>query len=119
MYRGVDGHVGADCTKLTLGGLHVWVDPDCARVTSFVDFGERSAGDPIWDIMRYEWEGVPSLIEGYELDPSLQSRFWPTFHLYAVLQAIPWARKWHARGGVHTLEWLKTTVREAAPILEL
>jgi aminoglycoside phosphotransferase (APT) family kinase protein len=102
-----------------LGGLHVWVDPERSAVTSFVDFGERSAGDPIWDIMRFEWEGVRLLIEGYELDASEQARFWPTFYLYAVLQAIPWARKWHARGGVHTVEWLKTTIREATPILGL
>jgi hypothetical protein len=97
----------------------VWIDPAHAGVTSFVDFGERSAGDPIWDIMRFEWEGVPALIEGYELDPLLRERFLPTFHLYAVLQAIPWAQKWHARGGVHTVEWLKTTIREATPILGL
>jgi aminoglycoside phosphotransferase (APT) family kinase protein len=102
-----------------LGGLHVWVDVESADVTSFVDFGERSAGDPIWDIMRFEWESVPALIEGYELDSSLQERFWPTFYLYGVLQAIPWAHKWHARGGVHTVEWLKTTIREAMPMLGL
>ena len=102
-----------------LGGLHVWVDPERSAVTSFVDFGERSVGDPIWDIMRFEWEGVRSLIDGYELDSSEQVRFWPTFYLYAVLQAIPWARKWHARGGVHTIEWLKTTIREAPPMLGL
>ena len=102
-----------------LGGLHVWIDPARAGVTSFVDFGERSSGDPIWDIMRFEWESVPLLIEGYELDPPLRERFRSTFHLYAVLQAIPWARKWHARGGVHTVEWLKTTIREATPILGL
>jgi hypothetical protein len=102
-----------------VGGLHVWVDPARSSITSFVDFGERSAGDPIWDIMRFEWEGVPLLIESYSFDPPLQERFWPTFHLYAVLQAIPWARKWHARGAVHTVEWLKTSIREATPILGL
>jgi aminoglycoside phosphotransferase (APT) family kinase protein len=37
-----------------LGSLHVWVDPEHSTVTSFVDFGERSVGDPIWDIMRFE-----------------------------------------------------------------
>jgi hypothetical protein len=69
--------------------------------------------------MRYEWEGVSAVIEGYELDPPMLSRFWPTFHLYAVLQAIPWARKWHARGGVQTVEWLKIAIREAMPKLGL
>src|SRR5262245_55198164 len=29
-----------------LGELHVWVDPGRGDVTSFVDFGERCAGDP-------------------------------------------------------------------------
>ena len=101
-----------------IGALHVWVDPDRNAVTSFVDFGECSAGDPIWDIMRFEWEGVPQLIEGYALDPPLQERFRTTFQIYAVLQAIPWARKWHARGGAHTVEWLKTTIREAMPIVQ-
>jgi aminoglycoside phosphotransferase (APT) family kinase protein len=102
-----------------LGGLHVWVDPERDCVTSFVDFGERGAGDPIWDIMRFEWESVSALIEGYEFESSVQARFWPTFYLYGVLQAIPWAHKWHARGGVHTVEWLKTTIRKAIPILGL
>jgi hypothetical protein len=102
-----------------IGGLHVWVDPERACITSFVDFGERSAGDPVWDIMRFEWEGVPLILEGYQLDQALRERFRASFHLYAVLQAIPWARKWHARGGVHTVEWLKTTIREAIRVLEL
>lgn len=97
-----------------LGGLHVWVDPEHSAVTSFVDFGERGVGDPIWNIMRFERESVRWLLEGYELAASEQARFWPTFHLYAVLQAIPWARKWHARGGVHTVEWLNTTESGAA-----
>jgi hypothetical protein len=102
-----------------LGSLHVWVDPEAGNVTSFVDFGQRSAGDQVWDIMLFDWEGTPQLIEGYELEPPIRERFRTTFHLYAVLQAIPWAQKWHARGGVHTVDWLKTTIREAKPVLEL
>jgi aminoglycoside phosphotransferase (APT) family kinase protein len=102
-----------------VGELHVWVDPQRGNITSFVDFGERSAGDPIWDIMQFDWAGVPHVAEGYELDPPMRERFWTTFHLYGVLQAVPWARKWHARGGVHTVEWLKTTIREATRVLEL
>jgi aminoglycoside phosphotransferase (APT) family kinase protein len=102
-----------------LGELHVWVDPRCGTITSFVDFGERSAGDPIWDLLQFDWAGVPLLVEGYEFDPSTREHFWPTFHLYGVLQAVPWARKWHARGGVHTVDWLKTTIREATPVLGL
>jgi aminoglycoside phosphotransferase (APT) family kinase protein len=102
-----------------VGELHVWVDPNRGDVTSFVDFGERSAGDPIWDMLQFDWAGVPLLVEGYELDQPARERFRPTFQLYGVLQAVPWARKWHARGGVHTVEWLKTTIREATPVLGL
>jgi aminoglycoside phosphotransferase (APT) family kinase protein len=102
-----------------VGELHVWVDSQRGAITSFVDFGERSAGDPIWDMLQFDWAGVPLLLEGYEADPLMRQRFWPTFYLYGVLQAVPWARKWHARGGVHTVEWLKTTIREATPVLGL
>jgi aminoglycoside phosphotransferase (APT) family kinase protein len=99
-----------------VGELHVWVDPERGCVTSFVDFGERSSGDPIWDMLQFDWGRVPLLVEGYELDQAVRERFRATFHLYGVLQAIPWARKWHARGGVHTVEWSKTTIRHALPI---
>jgi aminoglycoside phosphotransferase (APT) family kinase protein len=102
-----------------VGELHVWVDPNRGDITSFVDFGERSAGDPIWDLLQFDWAAVPLLVEGYELDSPMHQRFRPTFHLYGVLQAVPWARKWHARGGVHTVEWLKTTIRQATPVLDL
>jgi aminoglycoside phosphotransferase (APT) family kinase protein len=102
-----------------VGELHVWVDPNRGDVTSFIDFGQRSAGDPIWDIMQFDWGKVPLLIEGYEFDPPARERFWPTFHLYTILQAVPWAHKWHARGGVHTIEWLKTTIRQGTPVLGL
>jgi aminoglycoside phosphotransferase (APT) family kinase protein len=102
-----------------VGELHVWVDAVRTEITSFVDFGERCAGDPIWDFLQFDWAGVPLLIDGYELDPPMRQHFRPTFHLYGVLQAIPWARKWHARGGVHTVEWLKSTIREATPVLGL
>jgi aminoglycoside phosphotransferase (APT) family kinase protein len=102
-----------------VGELHVWVDQQRGAITSFVDFGERGAGDPIWDMLQFDWAAIPLLVEGYQLDPPMRERFWPTFYLYGVLQAVPWARKWHARGGVHTVEWLKTTIREATRVLGL
>ena len=48
----------------------MWATPEHSTVTNFVDFGERSLGDPIWDIMRFEWEGVRWLLNGYELGAS-------------------------------------------------
>jgi hypothetical protein len=102
-----------------VGELHVWVDAERGCVTGFVDFGERSSGDPIWDMMQFDWGRLPLLVDGYELDTRSREHFHSTFHLYAVLQALPWARKWHERGAVHTVEWLKTTIREAQPLLDL
>lgn len=102
-----------------VGELHVWVDAEQGCVTGFVDFGERSSGDPVWDMMQFDWGRLPLLVDSYELDARARERFHSTFHLYTVLQALPWARKWHERGAVRTVEWLKTTIREAQAILDL
>jgi|GEM_PF-6906972 len=97
-----------------IGDVHIWFDVETQKVTAIVDFGERSAGDPVWDIAAYDdWHGVPYLLEGYELDSTTQPVFEQKFLLYNVLRAVPWARKWHARGGVNTVEALKKIVQSA------
>lgn len=97
-----------------IGDVHLWFDMDRQTVTAIIDFGERSAGDPIWDIAAYDdWHGVPYLLEGYELDSSTQATFEQKYWLYNVLRAVPWARKWHARGALHTVEVLKNIVQVA------
>jgi hypothetical protein len=53
-----------------------------------IDFGERAAGDPVWDFVDYG-PGVPELLEGYEPDAAMRARFDDTFALYRLLRAIP------------------------------
>lgn len=96
-----------------LGDIHVWVDPERRDITSLVDFGERRAGDPVWDIIEWEWKEIDALLEGYEPDDEMKESFELRFYLYAVLRAIPWAQKWYSRGAVQTIDWLKLTVRKA------
>ena len=96
-----------------LGDIHVWVDPEREDITSLVDFGERMAGDPVWDIIEWEWKEIDTLLEGYEPDADMKESFEVKFYLYAVLRAIPWAQKWYSRGAVQTIDWLKLTVRKA------
>ncbi len=98
-----------------LGDVHMWFDVETQQVTAIVDFGERSAGDPVWDIAAYDdWQGVPYLLEGYEPDSNTRATFEQKFLLYNVLRAVPWARKWHARGVIHTVEALKHIVQAAS-----
>jgi hypothetical protein len=96
-----------------LGDIHVWVDPERGEITSLVDFGERMAGDPVWDIIEWEWKERDALLEGYEPDAEIKERFEVKFYLYAVLRAILWAQRWYSRGAVQTIDWLKLTVRKA------
>ncbi len=98
-----------------IGDVHMWFDMDRQMVTAIIDFGERSAGDPIWDIAAYDdWHGISYLLEGYEPDNRTQATFEPKYWLYNVLRAVPWARKWHARGAIHTVEVFKKIVQVAS-----
>lgn len=67
----------------------------------------------MWDIVEYDWEGVETLLEGYELDAEMKESFEAKFYLYAVLRAVPWAQKWHARGETQTVNWLKFAIQKA------
>jgi hypothetical protein len=106
------------CTEASLlhgdlGDIHVWVDPEREIITSLVDFGERMAGDPVWDIIEWEWKEIDALLEGYEPDAEMKESFEVKFYLFAVLRAIPWAQRWYSRGAVQTIDWLNLTVRKA------
>jgi hypothetical protein len=37
-----------------------------------VDFEERSAGDPVWDILEYDWNAIGPLLDGYEPDKAFK-----------------------------------------------
>lgn len=109
----LDRCVEASLLHGDLGDIHVWVDPEQGKITSLVDFGERMAGDPVWDIIEWEWKERDALLEGYEPDAEMKERFEAKFYLYAVLRAIPWAQRWYSRGAVQTIDWLKLTVQRA------
>lgn len=95
-----------------LGPIHVWVDPSRRRLTALIDFGERSAGDPVWEFVDYG-PGVPDILEGYAPDAPLRARFDDAFALYQLLRTIPWTARWHARGAGHVVNWLDVTLRRA------
>jgi aminoglycoside phosphotransferase (APT) family kinase protein len=97
-----------------LGALHVWVDPATQKLTSIIDFGNRLSGDPLWDFVDYEWEDASALWTAYSPDSGDSPIFGPVFYSYALLRAIPWAHKLHARGAVHVVDWLRITLERAS-----
>jgi aminoglycoside phosphotransferase (APT) family kinase protein len=99
-----------------LGPVHVWVDPQTLRVTSLIDFGDRAAGDPRWDLMPFDWAGSQALLEGYEPDPSARLEILRVVRLYAVMQAVPWASESYARGDHGPVDILKATIRAATEL---
>jgi aminoglycoside phosphotransferase (APT) family kinase protein len=96
-----------------LGPVHVWVEPRTLRVSSLIDFGDRAAGDPRWDLMPFDWGGSRPLLEGYEADPSARPELLRVIRLYAVLQAVPWASESSASGEQEPIDILKATIRAA------
>lgn len=91
-----------------MGLLHVWFDPETRRVTSLVDFGERSSGDPAYDFIDFEPSHLAHVAAGYgDLSDRLEERV----RFYALAQAIPWARKWHERGETQVIDSLRGLLR--------
>jgi aminoglycoside phosphotransferase (APT) family kinase protein len=97
-----------------LGPVHVWVDPHALHVTGLIDFGDRAAGDPRWDLMQFDWAGSPALLEVYEPDPRARPELVRAIRLYAVVQTVPWASEAYARAEREPLDLLKATTRDAA-----
>ena len=97
-----------------LGALHVWVDPATQTLTSIIDFGNRMAGDPLWDFVDYGWEDVADIWAAYRPDSGHSPIFGRTFYSYALLRAIPWAHKLHPRGALHVVDWLRITLARAS-----
>jgi aminoglycoside phosphotransferase (APT) family kinase protein len=96
-----------------LDAIHLWVDSTQQQVTSLIDFGERKAGDAIWDLVEYDWTDRAALLDGYALAADQHAAFFQRYHLYALLRAIPWAHHWYALGGEPIKRWLQFTLTEA------
>jgi len=89
-----------------LGLLHVFADPATLRVTSLVDFGECCAGDPAYEFRDFDSVQLRPLLAGYGAPEGLAARI----PYYVLLQAIPWAAKWHARGETQVVDFLRDVI---------
>jgi aminoglycoside phosphotransferase (APT) family kinase protein len=105
-----------------LGAVHIFVDVEREAVTGLIDFADRSAGDPLWDLTSYEWAGGDELLyllEGYEPDVAMRDALDVKFLLYSVLQAVPWTQWCHERGYLQAIDVLAHVVRRARERLEV
>lgn len=97
-----------------LGLNHIIVDTEAETVVGLIDFGERSGGDPIWDLATFDWArgaNYEALLEGYAPSPDDYQALRDRFGLYSVLQAVPWAHRWHLRGYTHVIDVMKGVIR--------
>jgi aminoglycoside phosphotransferase (APT) family kinase protein len=93
-----------------LGENHVFVDPVRREVTSVIDFGETAAGLWLWDLLEFHRPLVPPILDGYGVATDEREEIDHLVITYALLKAVPWAAKWHARGEPEVLVWLRRTV---------
>jgi aminoglycoside phosphotransferase (APT) family kinase protein len=98
-----------------LGLVHVWFDPEAERISAWIDFGECMSGDPVYDFcdldLDAEWLGhvVAGYYEGTTPPEDFDHRVW----LYAFVRSIPWAAKWHVRGHIQVIDWVRHLLRAA------
>lgn len=98
-----------------LGLVHVWFDPEKGAISGVIDFGECVSGDPVYDFCDFDLQPhlFAHVIAGYYGEtspPDLHGRIWR----YAFARSIPWAAKWHERGHVHVIDWVRRLL-ETAP----
>lgn len=92
------------------GQTHVYVDRDVSRMMGIVDFGERSAGDWVWDLCEWETPStLGSLLSGYG-PPDEGFDLIRRLDEYVLIKAVPWAAKWHRRGELQVIDWLRSAV---------
>jgi len=86
--------------------LHGTFDPgrvlvDEGQLTGIVDFGERSSGDPAWDLSGFligNTAEMRHLLEGYEPDKHRAAAFEVTIPLYGGVRAMMAAGRAHREG---------------------
>lgn len=96
-----------------LGLVHVWFDPKAGSISSLIDFGERMSGDPVYDFCDFDLEPgmLAHVIAGYYEDTPPPEGFHHRVWRYAFARAIPWAAKWHERGHLHVIDWMRHLLR--------
>ena len=82
-----------------LGAKHIFVDSATGTLTSIIDFGDREAGDPAWDLANFSlWEDderLESLLAGYS-DVTWEMR--RRIAAYGVVRAMTLAHRRIAQG---------------------
>jgi aminoglycoside phosphotransferase (APT) family kinase protein len=90
-----------DAGSLLHGDLqvdHILVDPSSGVVTSIIDWGAVSVGDPVWDIaVLSSWapQVINRLLAGYEPDEAFRSRLDALLQMYRACR-----HAWEYRAGV-------------------
>lgn len=89
-------------------------------IVAVIDWGNAWAGDPLWDLATFDWEGGQEfrwLVEGYEPDVPIADIIDTYLPFYTVFQAVPWAAWCHKRGHLRPLRALKSAVRIARDLI--
>lgn len=74
------------------GSSYMFVDPGTGKVTGIIDFADRKAGDPLWDIAWFtiwqDQQDFHDLIAGYGCTREQVDESAVRFRLYVLLQAV-------------------------------
>jgi hypothetical protein len=75
-----------------LDETHIFVDPATGTLTSIIDWGDRGAADPLWDLgVLFQWDGPVALqhvLDGYAPDPVEQESLRARIDVYALCYAL-------------------------------
>jgi aminoglycoside phosphotransferase (APT) family kinase protein len=82
-------------TRLVHGDFdqtHIFVDPATGELTSIIDWGDREASDPAWELGVFlQWDGptaLGDLLRGYAPDASDRDALMPRARLYALVLGL-------------------------------
>ena len=99
-----------------LGLVHVWLDPETMSISALIDFGECMSGDPVYDFCDLDLEPhlFTCVVGGYFGETPPPEGFYDRVWLYAFARSIPWAMKWHERGHLQVIDWVRHLLRAAS-----
>ncbi|MBW3588095.1 MAG: aminoglycoside phosphotransferase family protein [Actinobacteria bacterium] len=109
----VEPHPASRLLHGDLGLVHVWLDPETMSISSLIDFGERMSGDPVYDFCDLDLEPhlLTYVVGEYFGETPPPEDFHDRVWLYAFARSIPWAMKWHERGHLQVIDWVRHLLR--------